>query len=342
MHLVEAAAFPEGRLSVSLEGSIKILIDYFRHKDPILEPIVPGSLKGTRPTRLQNGSAARSKTRKLGADLQDLPRGGTLMTSDTSANFDLLSLSEAELVDQACERFETEWRSGVNGPHRRLSRLGCRSLSHGFTQRTGLARGSSSRMKGRGEVPTAEEYRVRFPDRAHTIDEIFSELHEASQGRSTLPDSILGSAVPNPDAPTLDATTVNLDPSKIAELATLDGSLGRLFGDYVILDRLGSGGMGVVYRAFQRKANRLVALKLIKADWCGDLTDVTTHEAEKRFQNEAQTLGQLEHDHIVPLYDVGQAEGLFFFSMRLIKGRSLGQMILSDGPLAARRARVLH
>ena len=65
---------------------------------------------------------------------------------------------------------------------------------------------------------------------------------------------------------------------------------------------------------------------------------MTIDDAEKRFRNEAHALGQLEHDHIVPLYDVGQAEGLLFFSMRLIKGRSLGQMILSDGALAPRRA----
>jgi eukaryotic-like serine/threonine-protein kinase len=258
------------------------------------------------------------------------------MNGDTSANFDLLSLSQAELVDQACERFETSWRSGdwpcIEGYLDAVPES-CRVPLLNELIKLEL----ELRIKV-GEVPTPEEYRVRFPDRAHAIDEIFRGVSDPSEGGSTLPDDILGSAVPNPDAPTLDATTVNLDPSKIAELATLDGSLGRLFGDYVILDRPGSGGMGVVYRAFQRKANRFVALKLIKADWCGDSTDVTNHEAEERFRNEAEALGQLEHDHIVPLYDVGQAEGLLFFSMRLIKGRSLGQMILSDGPLAPRRA----
>jgi eukaryotic-like serine/threonine-protein kinase len=258
------------------------------------------------------------------------------MTGDTSANFDALSLFEAELVDQTCERFETAWRSGdwpcIEGYLDAVPES-CRA-----TLLNELIKLELELRRKVGEVPTPDEYRVRFPDRALIIDEIFRELHEPSEGRSTLPDNILGSAVPNPDAPTLDAPTVDLDPSKIAELATVDGSLGRLFGDYVIHDRLGSGGMGVVYRAFQRKANRLVALKLIKADWCGDSTEVTIREAEKRFRNEAQVLGQLEHDHIVPLYDVGQAEGLFFFSMRLIKGRSLGQIILSDGPLAPRRA----
>jgi eukaryotic-like serine/threonine-protein kinase len=258
------------------------------------------------------------------------------MIGDTSANFDVLTLSEAELIDQACDRFETAWRGGdwpcIEGYLDAVAEPCRLTLLHELIKLE-----LELRMKV-GELPTAEEYRLRFPDRAYAIDEIFREVIEPAEVRSTLPDNILGSAIPNPDAPTLDAPTLDLDPSKITELPTVDGALGRLFGDYVILDRLGAGGMGVVYRAFQRKANRLVALKLIKADWCGDSTELTNDKAEKHFRNEAQLLGGLEHDHIVPLYDVGQAEGVLFFSMRLIKGRSLGQIILSDGPLPARRA----
>ena len=258
------------------------------------------------------------------------------MIGDTSANFDVLSLSEAELVDQACDRFENEWRGGdwpcIEGYLDAVAESCRLTLLHELIK---LELELRLRV---GEVPTAEEYRLRFPDRAHAVDEIFREVLEPGEVRSTLPDNILGSVVPNPDAPTLDAPTLDLDPSKIAELPTVDGALGRLFGDYVILDRLGSGGMGVVYRAFQRKANRPVALKLIKADWCGDSTELTDGKAEKHFRNEAQLLGGLEHDNIVPLYDVGQADGVLFFSMRLIKGRSLGQIVLSDGPLPARRA----
>jgi formylglycine-generating enzyme required for sulfatase activity len=258
------------------------------------------------------------------------------MIGDTSANFDVLSLAEAELVDQACERFETAWRGGdwpcIEGYLDAVAEPCRLTLLHELIKLE-----LELRMKV-GEVPTAEEYRLRFPDNAQDLDAIFHEIHGPGQARSTLPDNILGSAVPDPDAPTLDVPTLDLDPSKLAELPTIDGSLGRLFGDYVILDRLGSGGMGVVYRSFQRKANRVVALKLIKADWCGESTEGTMHDAQKRFQSEAEVLGRLEHDHIVPLYDVGQADGLLFFSMKLIKGRSLGQMILSDGPLTARRA----
>ena len=118
----------------------------------------------------------------------------------------------------------------------------------------------------------------------------------------------------------------------------MDGAVGRALGDYLILDRLGSGGMGIVYRALHRDARRMVALKLIKAEWWGDSTEASNRGAEARFRNEAQALAQLEHDHIVPIYDVGHAEGVVYFSMRLIKGRTLGEMVREGGALDPRRA----
>ena len=96
--------------------------------------------------------------------------------------------------------------------------------------------------------------------------------------------------------------------------------------------------MGVVYRALQSDARRLVALKLIKSEWWGDSTQPSDRRAESRFRNEAQALAQLEHDHIVPIYDVGHAEGVVYFSMRLIEGQTLGRMVREGGPLDPRRA----
>src|SRR5690348_825093 len=78
------------------------------------------------------------------------------------------------------------------------------------------------------------------------------------------------------------AETADGDPRGLGELPEVDGALGRLVDDYLILDRLGSGGMGVVYRALQRDARRLVALKLIKAEWWGESTEASHREAEVR------------------------------------------------------------
>jgi formylglycine-generating enzyme required for sulfatase activity len=134
------------------------------------------------------------------------------------------------------------------------------------------------------------------------------------------------------------AETADGDLARPDGLPEVDGALGRLVDDYLILDRLGTGGMGVVYRALQRDARRLVALKVIRAESWGESTEASDRQAEVRLRNEAQALAQLEHDHIVPIYDVGHADGLVYFSMRLIPGRSLAQMIRGEGPMAPRRA----
>jgi hypothetical protein len=132
--------------------------------------------------------------------------------------------------------------------------------------------------------------------------------------------------------------TADWDPGDPGQLPVIDGALGREVGDYLILERIGTGGMGVVYRAYHHEARRFVALKLIKAEWWGDSTEGSDREAQSRFRNEAQALAQLEHDHIVPIYDVGHADGLVYFAMRLIKGQSLSAVIQGDGPIDPRRA----
>src|SRR5262245_43316933 len=121
---------------------------------------------------------------------------------------------------------------------------------------------------------------------------------------STMPDDLPPSQAETQEygrgALTEPPETADWEPGRSGDLPELDGALGRLVGDYVILDRIGRGGMGVVYRALQRSTRRLVALKLIKAEWWGESTGASHHAAEFRLRNEAEVLAQLEHDHIVP------------------------------------------
>ena len=107
----------------------------------------------------------------------------------------------------------------------------------------------------------------------------------------------------------------------------------REFGDYELLEELGRGGMGVVYRARQRSLDREVAIKFI-ADWFADATRVT------RFLAEARVAARLIHPNIVPVHEVGSVEGMHYFSMPLIEGRSLATL-LEQGTLPAPAATAL-
>ena len=91
--------------------------------------------------------------------------------------------------------------------------------------------------------------------------------------------------------------------------------------DYRILREVGRGGMGVVYEATQEKLGRSVALKVLPRRLAENPRSV------ERFYREARAAGQLNHDHIVPIYDVGSDRGLIYFTMRLIEGHSLAELL---------------
>src|SRR5439155_4978303 len=118
--------------------------------------------------------------------------------------------------------------------------------------------------------------------------------------------SVSEATPPRPNG--LGAPSKAVDPAQ-AETQPGTGSAGGVLGDYELLDELGKGGMGVVYRARQRSANRIVALKVIRSDRLDQLAALERQEWFERFRREAQLAASVEHDHLVTVYEVGQVDG---------------------------------
>jgi WD40 repeat protein len=185
----------------------------------------------------------------------------------------------------------------------------------------------------RGEVVDREQLLARHPEVADALRSYFAGCDEVVQlGRS-------GDQKPPATPPPTDKHSGTRGPE---ETPSANGDT-RWAGDYELLEKIGEGGMGVIFKARQLSLQRLVALKMIRPDRLSSAADVL------RFRSEAEAAASLDHPNIVPIYEVGEHEGGHYFSMKLIEGGSLTRhltRLVSDlraaADLLAAVARAVH
>jgi predicted Ser/Thr protein kinase len=130
------------------------------------------------------------------------------------------------------------------------------------------------------------------------------------------------------------ARDATIDLNSPREIVDDELELPTRFGDYELIEELGRGGMGVVYKAHQLSLNRTVAVKMILRG------TLASEQDRKRFYAEAEAAAQLEHPGIVKVFEVGQQSNRAFFAMQYVQGETLAQ-VLARGELSGREAATL-
>jgi tRNA A-37 threonylcarbamoyl transferase component Bud32 len=142
-----------------------------------------------------------------------------------------------------------------------------------------------------GQLPDREELLRRHPDLADELRSFFDDQDRLERLARPLRNGLGGAPLPGTTLP--------------------------YFGDYELLEVIGHGGMGVIYKARQVGLNRTVALKMIRS------AHLATDEDVKRFRAEAELIAQLDHPNIVHIHEIGEHEGQHYFSMKLLPGGNL-------------------
>ncbi len=207
-----------------------------------------------------------------------------------------LPIAALERIDDLCAAFEQKWQSDEPPDIESV-------LAGDFTEAerdvllAELVVLEIDYRRRRGETPSKQQYLDRFPDHAKAINEALKD-----DGKRT------GAFVP----PTV-------------------GRLSELFPSLEIIELLGAGGMGAVYKARQQGLDRIVALKILPEEFAHDV------KFALRFTREARTLAKLNHPNIVSVFEFGKVRETYYFLMEFVDGPTLRDVV-SSGKLSPEHA----
>ncbi len=174
----------------------------------------------------------------------------------------------------------------------------------------------------KGEAVDREALRVRYPEFAAELDEFFADRQRMAKLAEPLREAVAPGPDPAPPDPEQTPTLAPREPSA----SPAQGTTIRYLGDYELLEEIGRGGMGVIYKACQVSLKRIVAVKMILTGQLAGQDDL------RRFQAEAEAAARLDHPGIVPVYEVGQHQGHHYFSMAYVESESLARKLLQGLP----------
>ena len=240
------------------------------------------------------------------------------------------ALKTFEPIDALCRRFEADWRGGkqpdvdafladVSAEARPALRAKLEALLRELERGAAIRQTATTAAQSRGAagIPAGASATVEFADDRQRIDEV-STLSRTDTSPVT------GHGTPSGGAPDLGEEYRRL--LEALSPPREPGELGWL-GPYRVLDVLGAGGMGVVFRAEDAQLHREIALKTLRPELA------VTPANLARFLREARATAALQHDHIVTIYHVGEERGVPFLAMPLLRGKTLEDRLAEEPKL---------